>query len=255
MALTLLEVATAAVSGGLGTKLLDWLYEELKSRSGDRKSASKVVDAHLDPILKAADELVGKIRSLAVSDFRELSALRSEKERLETEVLGVVFLFSQLWARFAILRRESLYVALADDSRGRQLQEFIRTLEATRVRIVSRELQRAIGDFLIVEREKPRAMMISEFYRAYDSDALLRKWLAPLFILLKSTHHTSVRQRLLGYGVVVLSLMETLDPQHRVTRERQGWGNKLSKRTRRELKYRVFENYLTFVAGCDKWLK
>jgi len=66
-----LELVTAAFSGGIVVKLLDYAYAEYLRRSETSATAKEVVNRHLDPILKAADELVGKLRSLAEEDFKE----------------------------------------------------------------------------------------------------------------------------------------------------------------------------------------
>ncbi len=60
----------AAVGGGFIVKLLDIGYLELRRRDERRKSTTSFVDQHLDPLLKAADELVGKLLSLGREDFR-----------------------------------------------------------------------------------------------------------------------------------------------------------------------------------------
>ena len=45
-------------------------YQEVRRGSERRRTARRFVDEHLDPVLKAADELVGKLRSLAMADFK-----------------------------------------------------------------------------------------------------------------------------------------------------------------------------------------
>ena len=62
-----LDLLAAAVSGGGVVKILDYLHTELLRRRDRTEHARELVDKHLDPILKAADELVGKARSLAAA--------------------------------------------------------------------------------------------------------------------------------------------------------------------------------------------
>ena len=59
--------------------------------------------------------------------------------------------------------------------------------------------------------------------------------------------HTADRQRLLRYGIVIHAMVDTLDPDHDITRDRPSYPHKLSKKSRRDLKYRVFHVYLKFV--------
>ena len=44
-----------------------------------RAAARRVINQQLDPLLKAADELQGKLRSLAEEDFQEFRRLPEEK--------------------------------------------------------------------------------------------------------------------------------------------------------------------------------
>lgn len=245
MPLTLGELLTAAVSGGFGAKVLDWLHDEWKRRAGESRSAQQVVERHLDPILKAGDELVGKIRSLAVTDF---AAFRThEPNDADIEFLGAMYLFAQLWAWLQILRRESIYVVLSSVKEGQRLQEFMNALEATRVRLVSRAVQRGIGEALIETGPKAGVLSLYEFVDR-QTDPRLHRWLDPVEEILGKPQHTSNRQRLLVYGAIVHAMLDTLDPSHKVTQNRPGWGNKLSKRSRRELESRVFPVYLKCVA-------
>jgi hypothetical protein len=66
------KLITAALGGGLTVKLFDIVYQEIRRHFDQSQSAKRFVDEHLDPLLKAADELVGKLRSLADDDFKEL---------------------------------------------------------------------------------------------------------------------------------------------------------------------------------------
>ena len=50
------------------------------------------------------------------------------------------------------------------------------------------------------------------------------------------------------------ALIETLDTQHVVTRNRPGLPGKLSRQTWRDLNYRVFRVYLPFVTDRRKYL-
>ena len=97
-------------------------------------------------------------------------------------------------------------------------------------------------------------MPFIEFVRQYESGEEGERWLAPVVRVLKRTHHTSERQMLLQYGAILHAMIDTLDPHHRVTRKRPAYPEKLSKRTWRNLKYRVFGLYLTSVADPEKYL-
>ena len=72
MSFDLVSFIGAAFSGGIAVKLLDYGYQEYRRRSETSRTAKSITDTHLDPILKSADELVAKIRSLAQADFQDL---------------------------------------------------------------------------------------------------------------------------------------------------------------------------------------
>jgi hypothetical protein len=66
------QLITAAIGGGLFVKVLDILYQEIKSKYARTETAKRFVDGHLDQLLKSADELVGKLLSLAREDFKNM---------------------------------------------------------------------------------------------------------------------------------------------------------------------------------------
>lgn len=251
-----LQLLVAALGGGFTVKVLDILYQELRHRSDRSRTAKQFVDEHLGPLLKAADELVGKLRSLAESDFRDLHNVDPNAEKFENhDFSGLLFLFGRFWARIEIIRQEGLTVAMGQDIKGKQLQSFLDCLESRRVRVVDRISQRAVGE-IMVERHNGNLGTVAfiVFMREFETGADARRWLSPLTHILSRTRHTFERQRLLQYGAVMHALIDTLDPEHLVTRERPSYPNKLTRRSWRSLKYRVFGQYLKFVPKPRKYL-
>jgi hypothetical protein len=150
------QLLAAALTGGLIVKLLDFIYQEFRLWSDRASSARRFVDEHLDPLLKAADELVGKLRSLAEDDFRPLHNIPPETATLDSpDFSSIMFLFARFWARIEILREDGLSVAMSKDKRGLHLLQFLNCLESRRVRVVDRIAQRAAGEAM-VERHAAR---------------------------------------------------------------------------------------------------
>ena len=90
------QLLTAALGGGLTVKVLDIIYQEIRSWSERSRTAEQFVDKHLDPLLKAADELVGKLRSLAESDFKELATVEPDTKILNSaDFSSILFLFAR----------------------------------------------------------------------------------------------------------------------------------------------------------------
>jgi len=252
------DLLAAAVSGGLVVKLLDYLYIEYRRRSEAKESAKNLINRHIDPILKSADELVGKIRSLAQSDFSELTAATIPKEPQFdswTPYLNIIYLFAQFWSRIQILRLESLFVNLSTDRRGKRLLDFFRVLESTKTRLVKRAWQRSMGETLI-ERTNSGLQTVTyiEFVNRFLSEDNVRRWFIPLVSIFSKVNHTRERQRLLTYGIVIHALIDTLDSAHEVARDRPGWPNKLTNKSKRRMKNRVFRIYLPFVKNTERYL-
>lgn len=251
-----IKLLVAAFGGGLTVKLLDILYQEIRRRSERSQSAQRFVDEHLDPLLKAADELVGKLRSLADEDFKSLRGINPRADRLENhDFSSLLFLLAKLWANIEIIRHEGLSIAIVKDTRGQRLQNFMDCIESRKVRIVDRISQRAVGELMLTRRDGVlETIHFIEFVRLIECDPEARRWVSPVTRVLSRTQHTSVRQRLLQYGAVIHAMIDTLDPDHLVTRDRPSYPHKLSKKSWRDLKYRVFGLYLKFIPNPGKYL-
>lgn len=253
-----LDLLGAALGGGFAVKVLDYAYQEYRRRSEAQESAKEIIDKHIDPILKSADELVGKIRSLAQADFQEVIKTPLPKDlRFDTWItyLYILYLFAQFWSRIQILRSESLYVKLGADGRGKQLLDFFRTLESTKTRIVRRSRQRGMGEALLENTSDGlRTITYNEFVQRFLSQDEVRKWFEPLISTLTSIDDTRERQRLLKYGAIIHALIDTLDSSYLVTRKRPAWPNKLTSKSKRDLRFRVFRIYLPFVKEPERYL-
>jgi hypothetical protein len=249
-----------AISAGVGASALkgfQYLYGEWRHSRQMRESARQIIDQHLDPILKAADDLVGKLQSVAAHDFQEFRRMPNPADGIAAniELTNILYLFGQFWSRIQILRQEALYVNLSADPRGERLRSFLEMLERRGIGIVDRPYQRAMGEALI--RSRARALHCISYYsfaQIYLSNqSAVQDWFHPLRDSFSRVDDRSIRQRILLYGSVLHAMIDTLDAAHRVTSERPGWANKLTKKSRAELRFRVFANYLPFVADVAKY--
>ena len=145
-------------------------------------------------------------------------------------------------------------VAISQDERGRHLENFLDCLESTRVRLVDRTAQRALGETVLeAQSEKLQTIAYIEFIRRAPEPEIAR-WIEPIQAILVRGWHTAQRQKLLQYAVVLHALIDTLDKHHLVTRDRPGLPGKLSRQTWRDLNYRVFRIYLPFATDRKKYL-
>src|SRR5712664_4478295 len=151
----------------------------LRSRWKSAADVRHVIATQLDPLLKAADELEGKLRSHAVEDFIDFREMPS-KDFSPIDLVNLcstLYLFAQFWARLEILRRESFNADLAQDSQGKVLLRFLRSLESKRVRLVDRAWQRAIGESLMVTGRSTEVLTFKDFVELYEVDPRRRAWL------------------------------------------------------------------------------
>lgn len=253
-----LTILASLISGGALVKAADYLFDEYKRRRDRTATATALLIKHLDPILRAADELVGQVRSLALTDFADFRETKQQvhsADVLDLRRVSSMYYFVQFWCRVQLLKSESDSVALAANATGERLQRFVQQLETHAVRIVERTWQRATGEAIIVSDdsgEKP--MNLYQFSRRYHQEPEFRRWFAPLAELLESSgSDPNARQRLLKYGVVIHALIDTLDPAHIMTARRDPWPNKLTEATRKELAYGTFGKHLPFVNAVGRY--
>lgn len=240
----------AALGGGVTVKVLEIVHQEYKNWKTRRSDHSLSVERSLEPLLRATDELVGKLRSLAEQDFIPIKG--SDTSNLDdSKFASVVYLFVQFWSEVEILRFRGLSANIARSARGKQVQAFLRCLESRRVRLIDRISQRAIGEAALIDG---RTMNFVEFVKAFDTDLFMKRWLAPLMDALGDIDDVRWRQRTLQYAVVLHALIDTLDKKHLVTRDRPATPNKLNRRSQRDLNYRVFSVYLAFVKDRTKYI-
>ncbi|PII20010.1 hypothetical protein CR919_09050 [Stenotrophomonas sp. LMG 10879] len=240
-----LTLFIAAVSGGLASTLIEQFFiAPIRAHWKQRKAAKDIVDVHLDPLLKAADAIVGKTISLAERDFVPLAGQSGNE--IDTDLVGLAYLYASFWGRVEILRAESLGVSISGDARGRQLSKFITCFESQRIRLVNRTHQKAIGEITTDLRASGglRTIGVVEFGEKLAGSRSAESWCQPLTDLLGKTSDRSTRQKLLIYGVVLHSLVDTLDPAHHSTHKRSSYPNKLTKESKRRIEYLVFREYL-----------
>lgn len=242
------KILAAAISGGAILKIAEYLIELGKYHRKTKKAAKEVVDSHLDPLLKSADEIHGKTCSLADRDFE---AFKAEIENgveapRNTESIGLLYLYAKLWGRIEILRNDSLGVQLSADKRGDLLKKLLACLESKQIRLVDRLHQKAIGEIATKATSdgKLASLGLVEFTEKLKSSPSYAEWTKPLTDLLANAHDKKQRQKLLTYGVVLHVFIDQLDPKHNSSHPRPPYPNKLTESSKKTIKYTVFDRYL-----------
>jgi hypothetical protein len=256
---TWVTLIASSVGGGFIVKLIDYIHDEVRSRREKTLTARELLTKHHDPILKAADELVGRIRSLAISDFQDFRVSHADASTDGVDNVrrvAPIFYVVQFWSRIQLLKVETGSIAISAKPAGARLQKFIQHLESRDVRLVDRSWQRASGEAILVADDGAhRPMNLYEFCDRYRSDEPFRAWFAPLVFMLEATGKDKTRrQTILKYGVVLHALIDTLDPDHVVTTKRDPWPSKLSHTTRKELEYGSFAVHLAFVKDARRYV-
>jgi hypothetical protein len=243
------QLFVAALGGGFTVKLLDIAYQEFRHRKTRNLTAEEFVDQHLGPLLMNSSANCGL---LAEVDFKPVHRVAADEKCLSNhEFAGLLYLFGRFWARIELVRHKGLSVSMGKYKRGAELQHFLDCLESRRVRIVDRILQRAVGEVFVSSDD---TVSFVDFVRTFQDDLASRQWIMPLAKFLSRTEHTTDRQRLLQYGTVLHALIDTLDAEHLITRDRPALPNKLSQRSWADLNYRVFGLYLKFVPNKQKYI-
>lgn len=245
-------VLGSSLLGTVLVKAADVAYQELTRRRAQKKTTEQFVDQHVYPFLKTTDELVGKLHTLAQKDFKPIQGITPDERSLDnSDFASLTYLFGMFWARVEKMRHEGLSVSMAADKRGQQLQSFFDCLESPKVRLFETIQQRAIGETLVVGKE---TRSFTDFVATFEKDATLRRWTFPLVKLLSRLKHTTERQLVLQYAIVLHVMMDTLDPQHRITSDRPSLELKLNAQTWANLNYLVFGKYLQFVDEPSKYI-
>jgi hypothetical protein len=239
---------SSLISGGAILKGIEFCWGAYGRRRDKKRTAKEFVDTHLSPLLKSADELMGKLHSLVKRDFTDLNFAANDPKRL-----ALPYLFARFWAQIEIIRQEGLSVSLTEESRGERLISFLDCLESEGARIVDRTGQRAIGEITLESRDGVWPLRsFTSFVSLIENDSNSARWLKPLEEAITPGPQTNY-QRLAHYGVVLNAMIDDLDPDHHVTHKRPPYTNKLSKKTWTDLKFRVFGTYLKFVKKPERY--
>ncbi|WP_347838482.1 hypothetical protein [uncultured Draconibacterium sp.] len=250
-----IKLILSFIGGGVLLEILKLTYPDLKKVFRRRIEAKNIFNKHSELILKSADELFGKMYSLAKEDFRIFTHYNSQTD--EMNKIYILYLFGSFWASLGILKQESSFVNLARIKKGKRLLMFVTSYESKKNRILERSYQRAIGESVISrESNELKIMSLYDFTNEYKkSNSDIYKIVQPLEASLFQTGIKEHRQKFLLFGIIIHSLIDFLDKNHSVARDRKPYINKLSQNTKSQLELRIFNHYLPFVKDAKKYYK
>ncbi|MCK6649268.1 MAG: hypothetical protein L6Q66_06410 [Bacteroidia bacterium] len=251
-------VLISSASGGILWEVIKLFYPDLKRPISSRIAAKKSFYENLDPLLKSASELFGKLESLAKEDFSSfINTNNSNSKNPEHNRKYVYYLFAQFWAQLEYIRLKSQYTSLAKIKKGEELLRFIETIESRKYRILDRSIQRIIGESLIAKKnQKFKIMTLNEFLVELDEpNSNLAKWINELELFLMQVSDKDKRQTVLRFGVILSALIDNFDPKHETVRRRQLYTNKLSLKSKNLIRNNLLDHYLKFIDKKEIYYK
>lgn len=251
-----MKAIVALVFGGAIWEGFKFFWPDLKRPFEERRLAKKSFYKNLDPILKSASELYGKMESLAKEDFSTFRKPENSNSKDPNHNRNYVFyLFAQFWAQLEYLRLESQYTSLSKINKGSELLRFIETFESRRYRVLDRSIQRIIGEALITNSDqKFRILTLKEFLDEFEkTESPLSKWVNQLESQMNQVNDKDVRQTFLIFGVIVAMLIDHFDPKYKTVRRRKIYTNKLSRRSKQMIRNNLLKHYLPFINKGERY--
>lgn len=244
------------LSGGVLWELIKFISPDIKKWITDKKNSKKLILDFIDPLLKSGDELIGKIHSLAKTDFKEAYSvsLNNTSNEFLIERIYLLYLFCCFWGRISLIRQTTNFSSISKSKVGNKFLKFLSTFESKKNRLISRASQRVIGDAMVSSNNGTGVISLFDFTEELTkADSILIKLIRPLEEIIHNSSDRKIRQRILLYGVVVQVFLDSFDFKHRISRKRPLYLNKLSPETKKDLKRRLFVIYLPFIKQPSKY--
>lgn len=252
-----IQSVVTLLTGGILWEGIKFFLPEFQKWLKDYRDARVELYNNIDPILKAADELYGKLFSLSNEDFATFINVR---QATATDIMQnrryIYYLFAQFWGRLEHVRLNSQYSSIARTPKGKHLIRFIETFESRKYRILDRSIQRMIGESLIEQSSSSfKIMSLNQFIISLnDPQSTHNIWIKKLEDALIITNQTNVRQRFLVFGIIVAALIDYFDPKYKIVRRREIYTHKLNDRSKKLIGVNLFKHYLPFVKNVKQYV-
>lgn len=236
---------------------IKFLKPDIDRHLQSRRKAREYLYDNLDSLLKASDELYGKITSLAKEDFATfINEKNSISNDVEQNKKYFKYLISQFWSRLEYLRRNSEYNSLARLKKGKELLRFIETFESRSFRLLDRSIQRIIGESLL-DSEGKSITLFQYVNELNTNNSDIKNWSEKLDNFFKGMKNgdKDIKQQILIFGVIVSILIDHFDPNNKVIRTRKDYNNKLSTKSKKRIRNDLLQHYLKFVSYSEKYWK
>lgn len=177
VAATISPTVTVPIIAALVTGFFAWYVQAWRLRREASDQATKTLRLYRDPLLRAAFDLQSRLYNIAARGFLSRYWIDGNEEQRFYARWSTLWLFGQYLGWVEILRREVQYLDLGSRTANRRLQRRLNEVSAALASdsrggkdsfIIFRSDQRAIGEFMVVERpsqteHRPDCMGYSEF--------------------------------------------------------------------------------------------
>ena len=243
-------------SGAIIWESVKLFYPDIKQYFDKTKEAKKILYQNMDLAIKSADEVFGKLESLAREDFSTfINKSNSTSESPEHNQIYVCYLLAQFWAALENIRIQSSYTSIARLKKGKELIRFIETIESRKFRLLDRSKQRIIGEGMIINSgAKFQIMPLYLFFDKVNSDITFNSWIDELKTQFLSTKKTETRQKILIHGVITAMFLDHFDNDQNIARRRDIYLNKLRPESIKLIKNTLLKHYLPFVKNEKRYI-
>lgn len=151
-----------AAVGTVLAALIGWFAQAARHRSEASDKATQVLQAYRDPLLRAAFELQSRLYNIAARGYMQAYLSKRPGGEIPEATLSTLWLLGQYLGWSEILRREIQYLDLGSRSTNQTVQRRLNEISAALATdsapfgadfIAFRSDQRAIGEFMVMERD------------------------------------------------------------------------------------------------------
>lgn len=245
--MTELWISAATFTFGI---FLREIVSGIKGKWIEKKQKELITEDLLFPLVRIADELVGRTYHHARMDFIDQKGRPETPAKIvETDHLYDLYLWARFWAYTSRIRKGALSYKLTESSLGNDLLRFLDCLEAIRVSIISRAEQKLIGDGFADKFGWQGDCTFFGFVDAIHGHESFATALKPINDYYAFSFIRRRRHAILAYTIIIHAMTDTFDSNKRLSSERTALFNKLSRNERLDLQNRVFSEYLKIDAA------
>jgi len=226
------------------------IVSSIKGKWKDRRQKATISKDLILPLVRVADELVGRTYHHARMDFIDQKGRAENPSQIaQTDHLYDLYLWSRFWAYTSRIRKGALSYKLTETIIGNDLLRYLDCLEAIRVSIISRAEQKLIGDGFADNFGWQGDCTFFGFVNAVHEDTAFSAALKPINTYYAFSFMREKRHALLAYTIVIQAMTDRFDPKKHLSSERTALFNKLNRETREDLHNRVLPVYLKIDAA------